>query len=73
MGSAWGNEGPKKRGTPTEEVTPGAEGYHAKEGVGYYRKMGGAGNCKKMKGWYLRKKMEWGWGWRKGIPPVKVT
>ena len=62
MGSAWGKEGPKKGGTPGEGVTPEAEGYHAKVGVEYSRKIGGGGICKKMKGWYLRKKMKWG-GW----------
>ena len=39
--SAWGKEGPKKGDTPEERVTPGAEGYHAKVGVGCSRKMGG--------------------------------
>ena len=73
MGSAWEKEGPKKLGTPGEWVTTGAEGYHAKEGVGYSRKIGEGVIAKEDEGMVPAKEDGMGWGWRKGIPPVKVT
>ena len=48
-----------KGGTPGKGVTPGAEGYHAKVGVGSSWKMGGKYLQKKIKGSNLRTKIEW--------------